>query len=345
VTLGVLIVSGARGGWQSAAFFGLVLVSMSLNRFMLAGLSASLEHTIDADEYLTANSVMPIVGPVGTIIGAGTGTIARLTLASVWETYQVDALLFGIAGIGFLISLSVSLGFAKTGLGPHPGAISTTARSVLSGLSAALGHIVQHRPAALGLVTLGIQRIWFGAVSVGVILLFRNYFHPVADINPALADLGVWGGLTAAGFVAASFVTPLATRRWGLRAWITMILLACGVFQILPGSILVPWALFTAALVIGMLSQSIKICVDTLVQAHLSEEYKGRAFVWYDILLNVVQVASAAGAAAILPPDGASAPVFVVFGLGYLVTGIGFIGVSRLVPAREWAKGVRQGAS
>lgn len=338
--LAALIVGGDRGGWRYVAFFGLVLVSMSLNRFMLAGLSASLEHTIDEDEFLTANSVMPIVGPLGTLLGGGTATIVRLTLSSIWPTYHVDALLFTVAAVGFVLSLTISLGFSRTALGPRADAVRpSSARSVLGGLVAALRHIGERRPAAIGLATIGVQRIWHGAVTVGVILLFRNHFHSVDEITPALADLGVWGAATAVGFVTASFVTPLLTRWMGLKRWMFVLLVACGVLQIVPGSILAPVTLFLAAGLIGVLAQSIKICVDTLVQAHIDDEYKGRVFIWYDILFNVVQVGSAALAALVLPPDGASVTVFVLFGVGYFLTAVGFAVASRAIPADDFARG------
>lgn len=338
--LGLLIVGGNRGGWHNIAFFGLVLISMSLNRFMLAGLSASLEHTIDPDEYLTANSVMPIVGPIGTIIGAGTGAATRLVLGSIWPTHQVDALLFTVAAVGFLGSFSIAIGFRRDGLGPTAHKVTESARSVVGGLVAALRHIKSRRPAAIGLLTIGAHRIWHGAVTVGVILLFRNHFHATADITAALADLSLWGGATALGFVTASFVTPLMTSRLGLRRWVIVLLVACGVLQIVPGSILLPWTLILAAGLIGVLAQSIKICVDTLVQAHIDDEYKGRTFIWYDILFNVVQVGAAAFAAAILPADGASVIVFVGFGVGYLVTAGGFAIASRSVSVADWNKGL-----
>lgn len=340
LSLGALIVTGERGGWRSVVFFGFVLVSMSLNRFMLAGLSASLEHTVDEDEYLTANSVMPIVGPVGTIIGGGIGTVTRLVLSSYWQTYQVDALLFTVAGCGFIISMSVSIGFARGALGPKPGTAHVeSARSVLGGLTAALRHIVSRRPAAIGLATIGVQRIWHGAVTVGVILLFRNYFHSPSEITPALADLGVWGAATAVGFVAASFVTPILTGWLGVKRWIFVLLLCCGILQIVPGSIFQPWALFLAGGLIGVLAQSIKICVDTLVQAHIDDEFKGRAFIWYDILFNVIQVLGAVLAAVALPADGNSPFVFALFGVGYLLTGVAFVAVSRSVSAADFALG------
>lgn len=340
IGLGLLIVGGDRGGWLDAAFFGLVLVSMSLNRFMLAGLSAGLEHTIDPDEYLMANSVMPIVGPLGTIVGAGAGAATRLLLGSIWPTYTVDAVLFGVAAVGFVASLAVAARFARDGLGPQPGAVATSAESVLHGLVAALRHLSERRPAALGLTAIGLHRVWHGATTVGVILLFRTYFVAVDAIGLSLAGLSLWGGATALGFVAASFVTPVVTRRLGVRRWIVLLLIASGLLQIVPGSIFLPLTLILAAGLLGVLAQSIKICVDTLVQAHVADEYKGRAFIWYDILFNVVQVGSAVLAALVLPANGASVPVFVALGFGYLATAVWFAAASRRVPEAEFDKGL-----
>ena len=66
---------------------------MSLNRFLLAALSASLPHTIDASEYMVANSVVPTVGPAGVLIGVGVGTSLRLVLGQSMPDYRANAML------------------------------------------------------------------------------------------------------------------------------------------------------------------------------------------------------------------------------------------------------------
>ncbi|NHB84880.1 hypothetical protein G7085_10420 [Tessaracoccus sp. HDW20] len=53
--------------------YGALLVAMSINRFMLAGLSAGLQHTVDREEFLTASSIVPTVGPMGVVLGAAIG--------------------------------------------------------------------------------------------------------------------------------------------------------------------------------------------------------------------------------------------------------------------------------
>ena len=65
MSLAALVATGLRTGGTEAVFYGGVLLAMSLNRFLLAALSASLPHTIDSSEYMVANSVVPTVGPRG----------------------------------------------------------------------------------------------------------------------------------------------------------------------------------------------------------------------------------------------------------------------------------------
>ena len=80
--LAALVATGLRTGAAEALFYGGVLLAMSLNRFLLAALSASLPHTIEPDEYMVANSVVPTVGPAGVLVGAGVGTTLRLVLGA-----------------------------------------------------------------------------------------------------------------------------------------------------------------------------------------------------------------------------------------------------------------------
>ena len=78
--IGVVIASGATtGGWAVVLYVALLL-AMSINRFMLAGLSAGLQHAVDADEYLTASSILPTLGPLGVVIGAVLGFVTRAAL-------------------------------------------------------------------------------------------------------------------------------------------------------------------------------------------------------------------------------------------------------------------------
>ena len=101
-----------------------------------------------------------------------------------------------------------------------------------------------------------------------------------------------------------------------------MLSLLClaAVSQVFPGALYTRPALLVAAFFLGLASQGIKICVDTMVQTHVDDAYRGRVFSLYDVLFNVAFVAAAAFAAAVLPDSGKSYAVLAVIAVGYLAT-------------------------
>jgi len=328
LALAALVATGLRTGSIEALFYGGVLVAMSLNRFLLAALSAALPHTIEPTEYMVANSVVPTVGPAGALVGAAIGTLLRLVLGAQVPAFAADATLFIVASIGYVISACLALRIPRHRLGPDERG-SSTAKDVIAGLVGALRHLKQRRPAGIGLITIGLQRLVFGVVTVATILVFRNYFHSVDDVNPAIADLGLFAVLTGAGFVIAAAVTPLITARLGVRAWMIIALLLSAVLQAFPGAIYTKITLMIAAFLLGVTAQSVKICVDTLVQAHVDDDVKGRAFVIYDMLFNVALVLAACITALIMPPDGRSVPILLGLATCYAVLGVGFLVLTR----------------
>lgn len=336
--LAALILFGAGGAASMAGFYALVLVAMSVNRFLLAGLSAALPHTIDPDEYLIANSVMPTVGPAGVIFGAAVAAGTRLGLGPVIGTTAADAAVFAIAAIGFVVSVVLALRIGRHQLGPDE-VRAPRAGEVISGLTAAFTHLAQRRPAALGLGVIGLQRIAYGVVTVAVILVYRNYFHEVADVDAAMGDLSIWALATGAGYVLSAVLTPPMTARLGVRRWMVVLLVAMAVFQLFPGTIFLRWTLVIASFLLGLGSQSLKICVDTLVQAHVDDEFKGRVFVIYDMIFNAALVGAAVLGALILPVDGVSVPIFVGVAVAFALVAVLFSLLSRRIGGEVFNRG------
>jgi MFS family permease len=326
--LAALVATGLRTSGIEAAFYTGVLLTMSLNRFLLAALSSALPHTIDPDEYMVANSVVPTVGPAGALIGVGVGTGLRLLLGGRMADYEANAILFAVAATGFVLSASLALRIPRRQLGPDD-VQAAKASDIIAGLSEALAHLNQRRPAALGLLTIGAHRIVYGIVTVATILVYRNYFHSVTAVDAAIADLGLLVVVTGAGFVLAAAVTPPMTARIGVRAWIVVSLVASALLQIFPGAIYQQVALMVAAFFLGITAQNIKICVDTLVQAHVDDDFKGRVFVLYDMVFNVALVAAAGIGAVILPANGKSVAILVCLAAIYLLTAGVFLVLSR----------------
>jgi MFS family permease len=342
VTLGlaVLVATGLRTVGVEALIYSGLLIAMSLNRFLLAALSASLPHTIDPGEYMVANSVVPTVGPAGLLIGVAVATPLRLILGQVMPDYRANAILFVLAAVGFVVSAGLALRIPRRQLGPDDIA-PARAREVVAGLVEAFAHLRSQRAAGVGLLTIGAHRLVFGIVTVATILVFRNYFHTPDQIDAAIADLSLLVVITGAGFVFASVVTPPMSARLGVRRTMIICLLASAVFQLVPGAIYARAALLVAGFLLGLTAQCIKICVDTLVQAHVADEFKGRVFTIYDMIFNVALVVAAVIAAIILPPNGKSALILIIMAICYVLIGLWFALASRGVSMNRGTESLR----
>ena len=339
--LAVLIATGLQTVGVEVLIYGGLLLAMSLNRFLLAALSASLPHTIDPHEYMVANSVVPTVGPAGLLIGVALATPLRLILGHVMTDYQANAILFLIATVGFVLSAVLALSIPRRQLGPDGVTPTTRARDIVTGLVDAVAHLRAQRPAGIGLLTIAAHRLIHGIVTVATILVYRNYFHRPDQIDAAIADLGLLVVITGAGFVFASVVAPPLSARRGLRSTMIMCLLGSAVFQLMPGAIYARVTIMVAAFLLGLTAQGIKICVDTLVQAHVADEFKGRVFVIYDIIFNVALVAAAVIAAVILPASGKSVPILIIMAICYLLITLWFTLVSRGLSMNEGTESLR----
>jgi MFS family permease len=209
----------------------------------------------------------------------------------------------------------------------------------------AIAHLRRKRAAGLGLMTIAAHRLIHGIVTVTVILVYRNYFHAPDQLDAAIADLGLLVVITGAGFVFASVVTPPVSARLGVRSAMIIALLASAVFQLVPGSIYARIPLMIAAFLLGLTAQAIKICVDTLVQAHVADEFKGRVFVIYDVIFNVALVVASVIAAIILPANGKSVMVLIIMAVCYLLISVWFALVSRGVSMNEGTESLQVATS
>lgn len=341
--LGALVLNpGLREHWTYWLFFGLVLVAMSLNRYLLAGLQAAVPHTVDTDEYLSASSIMPMIGPFGVLVGGGVAFALRLGLSQQLQTYQADALIFLTAAIGFAITVLLSLRIRSGELGPD--LTSTEVRTtrtidVARGLWHALLHLTERKPAGLSIIAIGLQKTLVGMVQVATILLFRNYFHPVADIDAATADLAIWAAFTGAGYLISAPLIPLLANRIGVRRTIVVALGAGAVFVVVPGALFEPWALYVTGLLIGMCAQACKICVDNVVQAHVDDDFKGRVFTIYDMIFNAAMPLAAVIVALLFPVDAHSLPGFVGMGIAFALIGLWFSWAGRRISAGTFQAG------
>lgn len=331
VILVAVIAAGVAADLSGPVLLVLILASLSVNRFLLAGLSASLPHVVEPSDLLMANAVTPTSGTLAALVGVGVGTSGRVLVEMAGGNPDVVVLLAAAAGYGAAALLSLRIPRTMLGptLDPALPAVREAVRHVARGLLDGLEHLAHRRTAAHGLATIGAHRFFFGVTTVMLILLHRNYFNAPEDADAAFNGLALAVLVSGAGFVTAAVLTPFVTERLTLRSWILVLLGAAAFTQLVPGALFTETALLVSGFFLGLASQGIKICVDTLVQAGIDDAFRGRVFSLYDVIFNVAFVAAAAASAVVLPTDGRSYPVLVAVALGYVLTAVLYARASR----------------
>ena len=322
----VLVIVGlvSQNG-EGPGFFVLVLACLSVNRFLLAALSAALPHVVPTERLVMANAVSPTCGTLAYLVGLGAGTavgaLAGGTMAA------AETVVLAIGALGYLASALLALRIPRALLGPDLETarqdVREAVRHVFRGFVDGGRHVLSRRPALLGLLAIGVHRFFYSVTLVATILLYRNYFEP-DNAAAGLAGVGSVVLVSGLGFVAAAFLTPIVVRRIRKEAWIVVLFLAAAVVIVLPGAFYTRVSMLVAGFVLGITAQGIKICVDTLVQENIDDVYRGRVFSLYDVLFNVVFVAAAGFAAATLPVTGKSYAVLGASALAYALAALGY---------------------
>ena len=335
----VLVVGVAAlvaGGVVGLPLYVAVLVCLSVNRFILAGLGASLPHVVPADELVMANAVSPTSGTIAALAGGGVGVGLRAALGAGNGT---DAVILLLASAGFAAAGLVARLMHRDLLGPdgerrlpwHD--VAQTVVGVARGFVDALRHLRVRRPAALALAAIGGHRVGYGVTTVATVLLCRNYFNDPADTDAGAVLLGTAFAVSGLGFFAAALVTPLATRRMRPRTWIVVCYALAAVVEVSFLVVLtVPTAL-VAAFFLGVAAQGSKICVDAIVQGGVDDAFRGRVMSFYDVVFNVAFVGAAALCALVLPASGYSGVVYAGVALTYAVTAFLYARLTRVGPA------------
>ena len=320
----VLAVAGEIGGDISGfPFYATALVVVSVNRFVLSSLSASLPHVVDRPTLVGANALTTTSGAVATTIGGA----AAIGLRSVVDASSGDTG-YAIIAAGALLAYGAAAWsatrFGRAALGPDLAerAERETAAVVLAGLAAGARHVRQRPAVFRALTMIGVHRFCYGISTICTLLLYRNYFHAQGVLRVGLAGLAQVVLLVAAGGALAALVTPTITRRVGLIRYPAWMLLLAGVTQLGFGLPFQLPLLLAAAFVLGFVAQAVKISVDTTVQRGVEDEFRGRVFALYDTLFNITFVSAAVVTALVLPATGRSAVSVVLIAVGYALNSL-----------------------
>jgi MFS family permease len=294
----------------SLVFYLLVLSAFSVNRFLLAGLSASLPHVVSRDLLVTANAVSPTCGTLAYLCGIAFG-------GAVHAVSHSDGIVLIVGAAAYL--LSALLASRLPNLGPDLEGIESVARKALGSVFRGLADAARHLPplGRLALGVVGAGQLSYGVMVVATVLLFRNHFEQ-ADAGAGLAGFGIVVGAAAAGYAMAALITPSMAQRFGIRAYVTALSVLAAVMIVFPAALFTRWAIAVSACGLALTTQGVKICVDTTIQRVVGDLYRGRVFALYDVLFNAAFVAATALAAIVLPTDGRSYLVLATASLWYL---------------------------
>ena len=305
---------------QGIGFYVAGLLVFSVNRFVLSALSAALPHTTDEPSLVSANALSTTAGAISSVLGGGVAIGVTGLVGGGSGSYAALAL---AATVPYLTASAIAAGFPRPYLGPDHLTLAATvsARDVLHGMLAGTRHMLAHPPATAVLWVMAVHRLFYGLLTLMVLLLYRNTFTDAVGLFPGgLAGLGEVLAAGAAGTLLAAAVTPWAVRRWGKAAWVVGMLVLGGVGQLVLGGVFEPPAVTAAVLTLGFVAQGIKICVDSTLQESVDDDFRGRVFSVYDTLFNVTFVIALLAGSFLLPSSGVSWPLLVVIGAGYLLT-------------------------
>jgi len=285
----------------------IVLISFGINRLILAGLSASLPRVVTREILVAANALTVTGGTVAIVLGGGIGIGLRNILESQNGADQVDAALVLFGALGYFISALFSLRLRKDELGPTKGEISAANKDWKDGFSQmreGFVYLKGNKDSGIGILAVAIQRGGLTALTLMALILERNAFHSPSDPDAGLSGFARAITIAGVGIMLGAVISPVAVRRFGRHRWmrIAMMIASFGpmIFVFSQSEI----AMIAMGFVSGFGGQGVKVTNDALVQEKISDDYRGRVFAVYDVVVNAAIVSGSLIAATVMPKTG-----------------------------------------
>lgn len=296
-----------------------VLLALGINRFILAGLSASLPHTVDRSVLVTANAYSPTTGTIFAAVG---GVLGVVFMRGIGGGDVASTVLIIVAAIGFAISGLLALVIPANLLGPDDSEPRDSFASVVRGLVGGSQELWRAPTAFRAVTVTTIHRAMLGASILISVLLLRNTLNSPNDADAALAQLTLIVGTAAAGALIGAVLTPLVVKRISFIWWTSALFVVGGIVTWVGLMIHSYASLIIASFAIGMIGQVVKICADTAVQREIADEFRGRVFTLYDVAVNIGIVVGVVAVSLTVPTSGISTLAYVAIGVILVGTGV-----------------------
>ncbi len=325
----IFIAGLVRNGATGIELTIFVLLAFGVNRLILAGLSAGLPLLIDTtgtqgrNNLVSINATTVTGGTVFVVLGGGIGIGLRGLLEGQVNANQADGILISLAAACFFIAGLLALRLKKEQLGPLEHEVSR--QSVFAAYQEMVDgakFLYKIRDCFLGITATAVQRGGLTALTLMALLLNRNTFNDPANPESGLAGFAFAITVAGIGITIGAVIAPFGVKRFGRHAWIRYSLYASAVVPIALAFeqnelLLVATGFFT-----GMAGQGVKVTNDALVQSKIVDEFRGRVFAVYDVMVNAGIVSGAIIAAFVLPPNGVSAVLPALIAVVYVIVAL-----------------------
>jgi len=325
----IFIAGLIRNGATGVELTIFVLVAFGVNRLILAGLSAGLPLLLDTtgvegrNTLVSINATAVTGGTVFVVLGGGIGIGIRGLLEGKFDANQADGILVIVSAAFFFIAGLLALRIKREQLGPLPHemkkqSIGAAYQEMVDGFK----FLRTIRDCFLGITATAVQRGGLTALTLMALLLNRNTFNDPADPEAGLAGFAFAITVAGIGITIGAVVAPFGVKKFGRHTWIRYSLIASAVLPILLAFDQSELFLVATGFFAGMAGQGVKVTNDALVQSKIADEFRGRVFAVYDVMVNAGIVSGAIIAAFILPPSGVSSVLPALIAIAYIVVAL-----------------------
>ena len=324
----IFIAGLIRNGATGIELTIFVLVAFGVNRLILAGLSAGLPLLFDTsgtegrNTLVSINATAVTGGTVFVVLGGGIGIGIRGLLEGSVNANQADGYLVLLSASSFFIAGLLALRLKKDQLGPLPHEVKR--QSVVGAYQEMVEGFKLLRnikDCFLGISATAVQRGGLTALTLMALLLNRNTFNDPANPEAGLAGFAFAITVAGIGITLGAVIAPFGVKKYGRHAWIRYSLLASAVLPIALAFEQNDFFLLATGFFAGMAGQGVKVTNDALVQSKIVDEYRGRVFAVYDVMVNAGIVSGAIIAAFVLPPNGVSSLLPALIAITYISVG------------------------
>ena len=325
----IFIAGLIRNGATGIELTIFVLVAFGVNRLILAGLSAGLPLLLDTtgtegrNTLVSINATTVTGGTVFVVLGGGIGIGIRGLLEGSMSANQADGILVSISAACFFIAGLLALRIKREELGPLPHEVKK--QSVVAAYQEMVDgykFLRTIKDCFLGISATAVQRGGLTALTLMALLLNRNTFNDPANPEAGLAGFAFAITIAGVGITIGAVIAPFGVKKFGRHAWIRYSLFASAVLPILFAFNQNEFFLVATGFFAGMAGQGVKVTNDALVQSKIVDEFRGRVFAVYDVMVNMGIVSGAIIAAFVLPVDGVSSVLPALIALAYVLVAL-----------------------